>query len=93
MIKYRGLTFIHKIVSYKLPISLYTMFKVNRYGRTGSEISLKHIPKNIKYTNFFINKYLKHYNLLEGKLKTKSIKQFKKEIKLEIPNQICDTMD
>ena len=93
MIKYRGLTFIHKILTHKLPISLFTMFKVSKYSRAGSKISLQNIPENIKYINFFINKYIKQYNLLDGKLKSKSIKQFKKEIKLEIPNQNSDTMD
>ena len=93
MIKYRGLTFLHKLISTKIPCSLYNLLKPKRYDRGVSNITLKYIPKNNKYKNFFINKYIPIYNSLDGKLKEKSIKKFKSELKLQIPYQTSDTMD
>ena len=93
MIKYRGLSFLHKILTTHQPTSLFNLFKTNRHNRGISMVTLKHIPKSKKFTNFFINKYISTYNSLDLTIKRKSLSQFKKEIKQWIPSHPSDTMD
>ena len=93
MIKYRGLTFLHKLIISQQPISLYKLLKTNRYNRGISQVSLEYIPKSKKFTNFFINKHISTYNALDLSIKRKSLLQFKKFIKLWIPLHPSDTMD
>ena len=53
-----------------------------------------YIPTSVKLNNFYVYKYLKIYNKLDPSIKMKSIKNFKKEIKMMIrAGTISDTMD
>ena len=54
MIKYSSLVFIHNIIKNKKPKSILGIYKTNRFLRHKAESSLQNIPKNTKYSKFFL---------------------------------------
>ena len=93
MIKYSSLVFIHNIIKNKKPKSILGIYKTNRFLRHKAELSLQNIPKNTKYSKFFLQENTVTYNKIPYDIKEKSIKLFKKEIKMWILTQPEDTMD
>ena len=62
--------------------------------RNNKIIATVHNPKSVKFNKFYIYKYINVYNKLDNTVKLKSIKGFKKEIKLYLrAGTISDTMD
>ena len=70
------------------------MFRFQENTRSKSKISLRYTPKNNRYKNFYICKYLDIYNEITNSEKVKSSKSFKQYIKNWIRSGLpCDTHD
>ena len=82
LIKCASINLIHKIISTKIPNSIYSLYKINR--RSNVEIVTHYRPKTKKTEEFFIYKAIKQYNKIPKQIK--SAKNFKKEIKNYIKN-------
>ena len=93
MIKYSSLVFINNIIRNKKPKSILNIYKTSRFNRYRAELSLNNVPKNSKYSKFFIQEHTGTYNRVPLEIKERSSKLFKKEIKLWILAQPSDTMD
>ena len=94
VILYSSLNIIHKTISNKTPQGMVSYFRFNNKDRKVKRVATKYIPLSTKMNNFYIYKYSKIYNSLDQYIKDKSVKGFKKEIKLIIrAGQISDTMD
>ena len=93
MIIRRCLCFIHNVLTNKAPKCIMELYRKQRLERHRAEISLINIPKNKKYSKFFINEHTETYNNLPIEIKQKSIATFKKEIKQWIQCQPSDTFD
>ena len=85
---------INKIIINKSPETIYRLFKTNQNTRTVSDITTASMPRNKKFTNFYIYKYCKFYNSFKREINANSIQNFKKAItKYIIDNPANDTMD
>ena len=93
MITYSSLVFINNVIKNKKPKSILNIYKTNRFIRHKAEISNTNIPKNKKYSTFFLQQHTTTYNKIPSEMKEKSIKTFKKELKLWICHRPSDTMD
>ena len=94
MIIYSSLNIIHNVIKNKLPISMTQLFRFQENTRSKSKISLRYTPKNNRYKNFYICKYLNIYNEIPNSEKAKSGKSFKQYIKNWIRSGLpCDTND
>ena len=93
MIIKRSLCYIHNVLTNKAPKCIMELYRKQRFERHRAEISLINIPKNKKYSKFFINEHTETYNNLPIEIKQKSIATFKKEIKQWIQCQPSDTFD
>ena len=93
MITYSSLVFIYNITLNKKPKGVLQIYKTNRFLRHKADLSLSHIPKNVKYSKFFIQEHTNTYNKIPSEIKSKSKKTFKKELKMWIQNQPIDTSD
>ena len=74
-------------------VGIMELYRKQRLERHRAEILLINIPKNKKYSKFFINEHTETYNNLPIEIKQKSIATFKKEIKQWIQCQPSDTFD
>ena len=93
LIKYRCISFIHNIITHKSPKSILEIYKKNRFVRHKHDIAPNYVPKNIRYSKFFIYDHINTYNEIPIDIKDKSNKLFKKELRLWIQTQPEDTMD
>ena len=94
LLSYSCLTILHKTIKTELPETTFSLFRDTSKNRTGKEISTIYVPTTVKFSNFYIYKYVKAYNLFDTKVKAKSVASFKKHLKLELLHRpISDTMD
>ena len=94
LISYSSLCIIHKTLREKSPENMLTLFRVTPTTRNIADISTKYIPTTEKFKKNYIYKNTKIYNNLESSLKNKSVKAFKKELKLTLLNRpIHDSYD
>ena len=93
MIQYSSLVFIYNIINNKKPKSILNIYKTQRFLRHKADISLNDLPKNKKYSKFFMQEHTNTYNKIPIEIRQKSKAVFKKELKLWISAQPKDTMD
>ena len=93
MIQYSSLVFIYNIINNKKPKSNLNIYKTQRFLRHKADISLNDLPKNKKYSKFFMQEHTNTYNKIPIEIRQKSKAVFKKELKLWISAQPKDTMD
>ena len=94
LLTYSSLSIIHKTITTKKPPGMLSYFNNVDRQRNNKIIATVHNPKSVKFNKFYIYKYINVYNKLDNTVKLKSIKGFKKEIKLYLrAGTISDTMD
>ena len=93
LIKFRCISYIHKIQYDKSPKSIVEVYRENRFQRHKSEITINYVPKNTKYTRFFLYDHIGSYNQIPMEIKSKHPKLFKKYLKVWINQRHEDTMD
>ena len=94
LITFSSLNTIHKILHYKKPISLVSLFRSSAKERKAKTVTTNYLPLTTKMSNFYIYKYSKIYNSLDKTLTDKKTKGFKNELKLMIrAGTLNDTMD
>ena len=94
LIYYSSISLIHKTLINNTPFNIFNLFRDIKNRRITQDITTKYIPKTVKFSKFFIYKYIKEYNLLDKYIKEKSINQFKKELKtILMYRPISDTHD
>ena len=93
MIVYSSFIFINKIIKNNKPKSILNIYKTQRFLRHKSDISLKNIPKNSKYSKFFIQEHTHTYNTIPVEIREKSNNTFKREIRVWIKSVLNDTND
>ena len=94
LITFSSLNTIHKILYYKKPISLVSLFRSSEKERKAKTVTTNYLPLTTKMSNFYIYKYSKIYNSLDKTLTDKKTKGFKNELKLMIrAGTLNDTMD
>ena len=94
MITRSAVMIIHKIIINKSPETIYRLIKTNQNTRTVSDITTASMPRNKRFTNFYIYKYCKFYNSFKRETNANSIQNFKKALmKYIIDNPVNDKMD
>ena len=93
LIKFRCISYIYKIQYDKSPKSIVEVYRENRFQRHKSEITINYVPKNTKYTRFFLYDHIGSYNQIPMEIKSKHPKLFKKYLKVWINQRHKDTMD
>ena len=69
------------------------IYRKSRFDRHRSNILLWNVPKNKKYSKFYIYEHTGTYINLPMEMKQKSINIFKKELKIWINSHPDDTYD
>ena len=93
LIKYRRISYIHRVTFDRSPKSIVEIYRENRFQRHKSEITVNYVPKNTKYTKFFLYDHIGSYNKIPIETKSKQPKLFKKYLKIWIQQRHEDTMD
>ena len=78
MIKYSSLVFIHNIIKNKKPRGVVNIYKTNRFLRHKADLSLSSVPKNNKYSKFFLQEHTTNYNLIPHEIKENPVKYLRK---------------
>ena len=94
MMQNASLNFLHKVLKFKEPKAIYTLFKNVENRRSVVAITLNYRPKKHILKIFFLYKGLNLYNEMPQGIKNLDQIKFKKQTKIYIKNaNISDTMD
>ena len=94
MMKNASLNFLHKVLKFKEPKAIYTLFKNVENRRSVVAITLTYRPKKQILKKIFLYKGLNLYNQMPQGIKNLDKIKFKKQTKTYIKNSnISDSMD